>query len=177
MSKPYQKANIPGPETGVSVFEPVTLATIINKSKNILLVIGAESIEESVGKKSYAEYLVDLGIKSKASIIATTSAYKFLSEKTKLDGITIMSLINITDRLRDNTWINLAGKGDRYDLIIFGGFLIYYVSQSLSTLKNYSEYRTVTLDRYYHPNARFSLPNLEKEEWEQYLESVLSNIK
>ena len=176
MSKPYQKANIPGPEVGVSVFDPVTLATIIKKSKNVLIVIGAESIKKSIGKTNYANYLLKLGRKSKASIITTTTAYKFLTEKSTVDDITVMSLINITDRLRDPNWVNLTGKGEKYDLVVFGGFLIYYVSQSLSTLKNYSEYRTISLDRYYHPNARFSVPNLEKEEWAKYLEVVLSKL-
>ncbi len=176
MSKPYQKANIPGPEVGVSVFDPVTLATILKKSKNILIVIGAESIKDTIGNKSYTEYLLKLGKKSKATIITTTTAYKFLTEKGDAKDLTVMSLINITNRLRDPQWLNVAGKGKKYDLVIFGGFLIYYVSQSLSTLKNYSEYRTVCLDRYHHPNARFSLPNLEKDEWVKYLEVVLSNL-
>ena len=176
MSKPYQKANIPGPEVGVSVSDPVALSTIIKRSQNILVIIGAESIKDVIGKRSYAEYLLELGQKSKATIITTTTAYKFLTEKSKVGNATVMSLINITDRLRDPEWINLTGTGEKYDLIVFGGFLVYYVSQSLSTLKNYSQYRTVSLERFHHPNARFSLPNLEKEEWGQYLEVVLSKL-
>jgi acetyl-CoA decarbonylase/synthase complex subunit epsilon len=176
LSKPYQKANIPGPEVGVSISDPVALATIIKRSHNILIVIGAESIKDTIGKRSYAEYLLELGQKSKATIITTTTAYKFLTEKSKADNLTVMSLINITDRLRDPNWVNLSGKGEKYDLIILGGFLVYYVSQSLSTLKNYTQYRTISLERFYHPNARFSLPNLEKEEWGQYLEVVLSKL-
>lgn len=176
MSKPYQKANIPGPEVGVSISDPISLATIIKKSTNILLVIGAESIKDMIGKRSYSEYLLELGKKSNATIITTTTAYKYLTEKSKRENLTVMSLVNITNRLRDPDWINLTGKGEKYDLIIFGGFLIYYVSQSLSTLKNYSQYRTVSLERFHHPNARFSLPNLEKEEWGEYLEVVLSEL-
>lgn len=114
--------------------------------------------------------------KANSTVITTTTAYKFLVEKNKNAEVTVMSLINITNRLRDKNWVNLTGKGKKYDLVLFGGFLVYYVSQSLSTLKNYSEYRTVTLDRYHHPNARFSLPNLEKEEWENYLGEVLSTL-
>ena len=176
MSKPYQKANIPGPEVGVSVSDPIAIATIIKKSHNILFVIGAESIKDTIGKKSYTEYLVELGKKTKATIITTTTAYKFLAERSTTNNLTVMSLINITDRLRDPNWVNLTGKGEKYDLVIFGGFLIYYVSQSLSTLKNYSQYRTICLDRYHHPNARFSLPNLENKEWVQYLEAVLAKL-
>ncbi|MHA1112001.1 MAG: CO dehydrogenase/acetyl-CoA synthase complex subunit epsilon [Promethearchaeota archaeon] len=176
MSKPYQKANIPGPEVGVSVFDPNTLAAIIKKSSRILVVIGAESLKDMIGKRTYTEFLLELGRKTKATIITTTTAYKFLSEKTKVDDLSVMSLINIINRLKDPNWLNLTGEGEKYNLVIFGGFLVYYVSQSLSTLKNYTEYRTVSLDRFHHPNARFSLPNLEKLEWGQYLEVVLSKL-
>ena len=176
MSKPYQKANIPGPEIGVAVFDPHTMANMIKKASKPLLVIGAESINRTIGKRSYAEFLTELAAKANCEVITTTSAYKFLSEKGKVRNGTVMSLINITNRLRDENWLNVSGKGKKYDLVIFGGFLVYYVSQSLSTLKNYSEYRTMILDRYHHPNARYSLPNLEKEEWENYLEEVLLTI-
>jgi anaerobic carbon-monoxide dehydrogenase, CODH/ACS complex subunit epsilon len=176
LSKPYQKANIPGPEVGVSVFDPLALAAIINKSNNVLMVIGAESMKNMVGKKTYTEYLLELGRKVKGTIITTTTAYKFLSDITSVEDVTVISLINIVNRLKDPDWLNVSGKGNKYDLVIFGGFLVYYVSQSLSTLKNYTEYRTISLDRFYHPNARFSLPNLEENEWEQYLEVVLSKI-
>jgi acetyl-CoA decarbonylase/synthase complex subunit epsilon len=176
LSKPYQKANIPGPEVGVPVFDPLALASIIKNANNILVVIGAESIKSIIGKKTYTEFLLELARKVKATIITTTTAYKFLSEKTSVEDVTIMSLINIINRLKDPAWSNLLGKGNKYDLVIFGGFLVYYVSQSLSTLKNYTEYRTVSLDRFHHPNARFSLPNLEKDEWAQYLEVLLSKL-
>jgi CO dehydrogenase/acetyl-CoA synthase complex epsilon subunit len=176
LSKPYQKANIPGPEVGRAVKDPQTLANIMKKPQKKLLVIGAESTRVKLDKNTYAEFLLDLGRKIKAEIITTTSAYKFLSVTQKMDDVTVMSLINIIDRLRDKTWINLQNKGEKYELIIFGGFLVYYLSQSLSTLKNYSEYRTISLDHYHHPNARFSLPNLEKHEWKVYLKEVLSSI-
>ena len=176
MAYPYQKANMPGPEVGVPVTDPVSLANILKKSKNILILIGALSADEQFNDKTYADVLLEIGKKLNASINATAGAYKYFSEKGKADNITNIPLINITDRLRDKTWINLKGKGEKYDLVIVGGFLIYYVSQTLSTLKNYSEYRTVSLDRYYHPNARFSLPNLEKKEWIEFLETTISKL-
>jgi len=176
MAYPYQKANMPGPEVGVSIKDPVSIANILKKAKNILIIIGAKSVEEQFNDKLYADVLLDIGQSLKATIIATAGAYKYFSEQGKAEGIVNMPLINITDRLRDSNWINLKGKGDKYDLIIVGGFLIYYVSQTLSTLKNYSEYRTVSLDRYYHPNARFSLPNLEKEEWIKLIDAVISKL-
>lgn len=176
MTNAYQKANIPGPEVGVSVADPLSIANIIKRSSHILLIIGAQSVFKMVGDRTYSDVLFEIGSKIKAEIIATAGAYRYFSEKGQAEGLSNMPLINITDRLRDSSWINLKGEGEKYDLIIVGGFLVYYVSQTLSTLKNFTEYRTVSLDRYHHPNARFSLPNLEKEEWNKYLEVILSKL-
>lgn len=176
MASPYQKALIPGPDKGVPVDDPISMANIIKKSSNVLMVIGVNASREKVGDETYADRLLELGKKMNAAIIATSSTYKHFVETGKDDGVVNMSLINVTQRLRDPAWINLDGKGDKYDLIIFGGFLIYYVSQMLSTIRNYTKYRTISLDRYHHPNARFSLPNLEKEEWIEYLEEVKANL-
>ncbi|MCP4761183.1 MAG: hypothetical protein GY870_05340 [archaeon] len=177
MATPYQKANAPGPDVGTAVSDPLTIANIINKSNNILLVIGVESTTEQFGDKIYADVLLDIGQKANAKIIATIGAYKYFSSKGKAEGIKSMPLLNLTDRLRDKNWINIEGKGEKYDLIVVGGFLVDFVSQALSTIKNYSEYRTISLDRYHSPNARFSPMNLEKDEWIEFMEEMISKLK
>ena len=84
-----------------------------------------------------------------------------------------MSLINITGRLVDKDWKGLDGAG-QYEMAIFGGHLVYYVSQTLSRIKNFSDWvRTVELDKYAHPNARFSLPNFSDKEWKIFLEKLI----
>jgi CO dehydrogenase/acetyl-CoA synthase complex epsilon subunit len=176
MTAPYQKALIPGPDTGVAVSDPVAMANIIKGSKKILVLIGADAINEKIGDKFQADLLLDLGKKMNATIIATGATLKHFVSSKKADGIINMPLINVVDRLKDPKWINLDGKGEKYDLIVFGGFLIYYLSQMLSTLRNFTSYRTVCLDRYHQPNARFSLPNLEKNEWIKYLEEISSKL-
>ncbi|MBD3351211.1 MAG: CO dehydrogenase/acetyl-CoA synthase complex subunit epsilon [Candidatus Lokiarchaeota archaeon] len=176
MSSPYQKALIPGPDVGVAVSDPLTMTNIIKKSSNVLVVIGANAVKETIGDITYADKLLEIAKKANATIIATASAYKHFVDIGKKEEVNNMPLINLIDRLRDPEWINIDSEGNKYDLIIFGGFLIYYLSQMLSTLRNYTIYRTVCLDRYHQPNARFSLPNIEKSEWIDYLEEILSKL-
>lgn len=176
MTAPYQKALIPGPDTGVAVPDPVSMSNIIKGSKKILMVIGADAINEKIGDKFQADILFELAKKMNATIVATGATLKHLSSSKDANKIINMPFINIIDRLKDPNWINIEGKGEKYDLIVFGGFLIYYLSQMLSTLRNFTIYRTVCLDRYHQPNARFSLPNLEKKEWIKYLEEISSKL-
>ena len=87
-----------------------------------------------------------------------------------------MSLINITDRLCDKDWSGLDEEG-QYSMAIFGGHLVYYSSQTMSRIKNFTNWvRTVDIDKYSHPNARFSLPNLSDNEWKIFLENLIENL-
>ncbi|GAG99975.1 unnamed protein product [marine sediment metagenome] len=87
-----------------------------------------------------------------------------------------MSLINITNRLSDKDWAGLDGEG-QYSMAIFCGHIVFYVSQTLSRLKNFTNWlRTIDLDKFAHPNARFSLPNLNEEEWKTFLENLIEKL-
>ncbi|GAJ24575.1 unnamed protein product, partial [marine sediment metagenome] len=65
----------------------------------------------------------------------------------------------------------------QYGTAIFGGHLVYYVSQTLSRLKNFQNHlRLVELDKFSHPNARFSLPNLSDDDWKDFLEKLIEKL-
>ncbi|AEH06723.1 carbon monoxide dehydrogenase beta subunit family protein [Methanothermococcus okinawensis] len=57
----------------------------------------------------------------------------------------------------------------KHDLVIFSGITYYYLAQALTHLKHFSDSITLTIDRKYHPNAKYSFPNMEKEE---HLEAI-----
>jgi CO dehydrogenase/acetyl-CoA synthase epsilon subunit len=62
-------------------------------------------------------------------------------------------------------------------MAIFGGHLVFYVSQTLSRIKNFTNWiKTIDLDKYSHPNARFSLPNLSNDEWKAFLEELIGKL-
>jgi acetyl-CoA decarbonylase/synthase complex subunit epsilon len=176
MARPYQKANIPGPEQGTSVYDPKVMANIIKSPKRKVMVIGAESINWELDGKKVADYYIEIANKLGCHVISTGHVYKYLKGKIADDKLYDMSLINITGRLVDENWKGLDGKG-QYNMAIFGGHLVYYVSQTMSRIKNFSNWvRTVNIDKYSHPNARFSLPNLSDDDWKQFLEEVIENI-
>ena len=176
MARPYQKANIPGPEMGTSVFDPKVMANILKSPKKKVFVIGAESINWELDGKKVADYYIDIANKINTHVVSTGHTYGYLKDKIPNDKLWDMSLINITGRLQDKDWNGLDGKG-QYSMAIFGGHLVYYVSQTLSRLKNFQNHlRTVELDKYSHPNARFSLPNLSDADWKEFLEKVIENL-
>jgi len=176
MARPYQKANIPGPEMGTSVYEPQVMANILKSPKRKVFIIGSESLERNFmfGDTPVVEYYVQIAKKLGCHVISTGHTYKYLKDKIDADKLWDMSLINITARLVDKNWKGLDGEG-QYNMAIFGGHVVYYVSQTLSRIKNFSNWvRTVNLDKYSHPNARFSLPNLSNDDWKEFLEEMIS---
>jgi acetyl-CoA decarbonylase/synthase complex subunit epsilon len=178
MSRPYQKANIPGPEMGTTVFDPVVMANLLSSPKRKVFVIGSESLSKNMtlDGKLAIDLFVEIAKKIDCHIVATGYSYKYLKDKLDSKKLFEMSLINITDRLSDKDWKGLDGEG-QYNMAIFGGHLVYYVSQTLSRLKNFTNWlRTIDLDKYSHPNARFSLPNISNSEWKQYLEKLIENL-
>ena len=176
MARPYQKANIPGPEMGTSVFDPLVMANILKSPKKKVIVIGAESLNWELDGKKVADFYVEIANKLGCHVVSTGNTYGYLKDKIAAEKLWDMSLINITGRLQDENWKGLDGEG-QYRMAVFGGHLVYYVSQTLSRLKNFQNHlRTVELDKYSHPNARFSLPNLSDADWKEFLEKVIDNL-
>ena len=173
MARPYQKANIPGPEMGTSVYEPSVMANIIKAPKKKVFIIGSESLSWELDGKKVVDYFIEIATKLNCHVISTGHTYKYVKDKIPNDKLWDMSLINITARLVDKEWKGLDGNG-QYEMAIFGGHIVYYVSQTLSRIKNFSNWiRTIELDRYSHPNARFSLPNLSESDWKEFLEKLI----
>ena len=176
MVRPYQKPNV-NPDMGVSVYEPETMANILKvQGKRKLFIIGAESLSWELDGKKVIDYYIDIAKKLNIPVVATGHTYKELAKKLGKDKVKMMSLENITQRLSDPDWQGFDGQG-QYNIAIFGGHLVYYVSQAMSNLKNFAlNLRTINLDKYAHPNARFSLANLSDTEWKEFLDKLLINL-
>ena len=176
MARPYQKANIPGPEMGTSVSDPAVMANLLKAPKKKVFVIGAESLNWELDGKKVADVFVDIANKLDCHVVSTGHAHSYLKDKITDNKLYDMSLINITNRLCDKEWSGLDGAG-QYSMAIFGGHLVFYVSQTLSRLKNFTNWvRTIDIDKYSHPNARFSLPNLSDDEWKTFLKNLIEKL-
>ncbi|MFW9971541.1 MAG: CO dehydrogenase/acetyl-CoA synthase complex subunit epsilon [Candidatus Odinarchaeota archaeon] len=176
MARPYQKANIPGPEMGTSVSDPAVMANFLKSPIKKVFVIGGEALNWALDGKKVADYFVEIANKIDCHVVSTAHSYVYLKDKISDDKLYDMSLINITNRLCDKDWLGLDGEG-QYSMAIFGGHLVFYVSQTLSRLKNFTNWiKTIDLDKYSHPNARFSLPNLSDNDWKLFLESLIEKL-
>ena len=176
MARPYQKANIPGPEMGTSVSDPQVMANLLKSPMKKVLIIGAESLTIELGGKKLVDYLIEIANKIECDVVTTGHAYKYVDGKITKNTLRDMSLINITTRLGDKDWNGFDGKG-QYKMAIYSGHLVYYSSQALSKLKNFTDWlKTINLDKYSHPNARFSLPNLSDDDWKAFLEQLIEKL-
>jgi acetyl-CoA decarbonylase/synthase complex subunit epsilon len=173
MARPYQKANIPGPEMGTTVSNPQVMANLLKDPKKKVLVIGAESLNWQLGEKKLADYLIEIANKIDCDVVTTGHAYGYVNGKVTKNKVYDESLINITTKLGDKDWQGFDGKG-QYRMAIYSGHIVFYSSQALSKLKNFTDWlKTIDLDKYAHPNARFSLPNLSDAEWKEFLEKLI----
>jgi CO dehydrogenase/acetyl-CoA synthase complex epsilon subunit len=177
-AKAWQKTAVAGPEVGIAVFDPAVVASIIKDAERPVLVLGATSTSKMVGDELYIDVLLRIAEAASMPIIATAHSNKHISEKGySASPVVVMPMVNLINRLEDaRTWEGLDGKG-KPDLVIYAGITTYYLSQMLSSNKNFSEgLKTLTLDNEFQPNARFSVGNLNKDEWKAFLEALIEKL-
>jgi len=171
--KPWQWGNVPGHELATPIKGEV-VAKLIKAAKRPLLIVGGKALEEKWGDKLLIDFVAELA-QAGIPVVATAHAYKALKERG-VEPAAIMTVADVTNRLQDPNW-SINGKGS-HDLVMYVGISYQLQSQMLSTLKNFATHlRTLSLDRYFHPNATFSMPNLRQEEWEQVLNNVIKVLK
>lgn len=159
MAKPYFPGNVPGIKMAMAV-TPEQAAKIIKKAKRRIVVAGAQLQE------------VDEAIKlADGSIVVAPNLLQQFTEKGA--KAVAMNKVNITNLLQDaSNWKGLDGKGG-YDLAVYMGSPYYYESQMLSCLKHFSSCKTISISRFYQPNATYSFDNLSEKKWEKALADLV----
>ncbi len=159
MAKPYFPGNVPGIKMA-QVLTPEQAAKIIRKAERRIVVTGAQLKE------------VDEAIRlaDSALVVAPNTLPRF---KEKGAQPVAMNKVNITNLLQDaSDWKGFDGKGP-YELAVYMGSPYYYESQMLSCLKHFSSCKTISISRFYQPNATYSFDNLSEEKWEQALADLV----
>ena len=159
MAKPYFPGNVPGVKMA-QVLTPEQAAKIIKKAKRRIVVTGAqlEEVDEAIN------------LADGALVVAPNTLPHF---KEKGAQPKAMNKVDATNLLRDaSDWKGLDGKGP-YDLAIYMGSPYYYESQMLSCLKHFSSCKTISISRFYQPNATYSFDNLSEKKWEKALADLL----
>jgi acetyl-CoA decarbonylase/synthase complex subunit epsilon len=178
MPQPRHLVNIlTGTKGAAEMKEAGPLAKTIKKAEKPLLVVGPRALEIEIDGKLFIEYLVEIAKVANIPICATAHTKKKLLE-LGMPPESTYDLIEIINHLKDPEWKGVRGEGC-HDLVIFGGVRTDLGNQGLSTLKHFAPHlKTVTLCKYYYPNATFSLPNYRKdEEWKALLEGLIEGLK
>ena len=174
----WQTAEIPGPKRASVISNPKIVSSMIKRSERPLLIVGHESLEE-ISEKKLIDYAISMADVGEVPIIATAHIIGEFKDRG-YNTATSMSLTEIGERLRDQKWSGLTGDG-QYDLVLMMGFPYYMSWLVLSGLKHFAPrgdkyLTTISLDRYYQPNASWSLPNLSKEDWKETITGILSEL-
>jgi CO dehydrogenase/acetyl-CoA synthase complex epsilon subunit len=172
---PWQTAEIPGPKRGLPIHRSETLISLLNNSKNPLLIIGHRGSEINLGNKKFIDYLIDLACARRIPVVATAHTIKALTNRG-FQNASSMPLMDIANRLRDTEWRGLDGTG-AYDLVLFAGFPYYMAWLVFSGLKHMSsQLKTISLDGQYQPNASWSIQNVSPLELEKFFVNLLEKM-
>ncbi|MFQ5819430.1 MAG: CO dehydrogenase/acetyl-CoA synthase complex subunit epsilon [Candidatus Heimdallarchaeota archaeon] len=167
-SAPWQVGNVPGwvvarKLTGES------LERLVKKATNPLLIVSKlDDFEMDVSVK-FIKKLEERG----STIVFTPWAVKTFQVYDDINCDEILGMVEVTDRIVKEIYI--GSKTKNFDLIIFLGGLYYHQSQMLSAVKNFATHlTTVSLTRYFQPNATYSFPNLKEKRWISEMESMMA---
>lgn len=163
---PFNTGNIPGPKMARAVM-PAVPGKMLARAKRPLLIVGSE-----IGKDEVLARVVTLG-KAGIQIASVGDSYKYIADKG-LDAHYV-NMHALASYLCDPQWPGLDGKGG-YDLVVFFGITYYYASQAISALKNFSNIKVISIDKYYHPNADMSFGNLKNDVFIEALDEVISQL-
>ena len=171
-----QTAEIPGP-TKANIFPNAEVAaSLISKAKRPLLVVGAESTKNETNDGD----VIDTAIRSMKNRNLTVVATGHLVgefRKRGEDNAHSMSLFVLGKYLSDPEWKGFDGKGP-YDTVVFIGYAYYVEWLVESGLKNFAnKLRTISLDRTYQPNAKWSLGWMPEPDWKESIEKIVSRLE
>lgn len=178
MELPLHRVNVLTGIKGAKIInDPKEYSRIIKKSKRPLFVFGPKLLEFSLNGKILLEYALEISKAVNGPICATSHIRGKMVELERVPESTY-DLVEIINHLKDPDWKGVKKEGN-HDLIIFFGMRTDLGEQGLSTLKHFAPHlRTMTLCKYFYPNADYSLPNFRKdEEWKHFLEDLIEDLK
>lgn len=176
VAEPWQKAEIPGPKKALVITKPAVVTAMIKRAERPILIVSHKALETELDKEKYVDSLIRL---ARAGKIATVAAAHIVGEfkRRGFEPTAWMSIMDIGNRLVDPEWTGLDGEG-QYDLALFTGFQYYMEWLVLSGLKSFApNLKTISLDRFYQPNASWSFPNLSEQEWSEHINTVINDLR
>jgi anaerobic carbon-monoxide dehydrogenase, CODH/ACS complex subunit epsilon len=174
---PYHRVNVlTGTKAARLIEDAPEYAHLIKRATRPLLVIGPRALTMLLDGKPVIEYAVEIAKTLNIPVCATAHTRKKLVE-LGIEPASSYDLVEIINHLKDPNWAGTRKEGN-HDLVIFIGVRTDLAEQGLSTLKHFARHlRTMTLCKYYYPNASYSLPNMKDAKWKEFLDALLTNLK
>ena len=174
--EPWQRAEIPGPKKAMIISKPEVVSAMVKRADRVLLVVGSEVLDVKTKDGDLIDSAIRLGRTGRVQVAATGHLIGEFIKRGFREAFSI-PLFNLGDRLRDPEWRGLDGEGP-YGLVPILGFTYYYEWLLLSGLKHFASHlRTISLGRFYQPNASWSFPNTLPEEWMGYLDKIIEDLE
>jgi len=174
MVESWQKAEIAGPKKAFAIMKPEVVVAMVKRAKRPIMVVGHEAIGVDVEGGKLIDQAISIAKATGMGVVATAHIVgEFV--KRGFPNAVLMPALDIAKRLEDPEWKGLDGMG-QYDLALVMGIPYYMEWVILSSLKHFSNIKTISLDRYYQPNATWSFPNLSSKDWSEDLKLITNNL-
>jgi len=175
---PFHRVNVmTGIKAARVIEDPSQYASFIQKAKRPLLVLGPLLSEWSLDGKLLIDYALEIAKAANIPICATAQVKAKLTE-LEVTPDSVYDAVEIANALKDPDWRGVRKEGN-HDLVLFFGIRTDLAEQTLSVLKHFAPHlKTMTLCKFYYPNANYSLPNFRKDEkWKAFLEDLIADLK
>lgn len=171
----WQRAEVPGPTKANIITKPEIVVAMIKRAERPLLVVGHQSAEADSSDEKPIDLLIGIAESSGTPVVATAHLVReFL--KRGYQPASWMSVVDIGNRLVDPDWKGLKGEG-QHDLVLITGVPYYMEWLVLSALKHFApQLKSISLDRFYQPQATWSFPNIAVEEWRNSLKTIAEKL-
>jgi len=169
-------AEVGGPKRASVIIKPEVADAMIERAKRPLLIVGNIAAEIDLEEKKLIDFLIELARKSHIVVVATAHTNAAFRERGYKPAA-VMPAVDIANRLTDQKWSGIDGKGP-YDLAIFAGLPYQMTWTILSGLKHFApQLKTMCLDNVYQPHASWSFPNISVKDWIKNLRSIIENLE
>jgi len=175
-AEPWQRAMIGGTRRANVLTSSDDALKIMKRAKRSLLIVGHKSAEGNKETEKPITYIIRLAKASHIPVLATAhTVLEFNKRGFPTSGS--MPAVDIANRLRDQSWLGLDGKGP-YDLVIMTGIPYHMEWLLFAGLKHSTKNLVlISLDRFYQPHADWSFANISTEKWQENLNEMITKLE
>lgn len=147
---------------------PDVAGKMLSKAKRPLLVVGSEIVDN--------EQLIEKTVAiAKKGIPVAATGHSIAALVNRDIGAKYVNVHALGHFLGDKKWTGLDGQGP-YDTVVFLGHKKYYLDQVLSGVKNFTDLKSIAIERHYMQNATLSFGNLKPEVHLEALDELIQNL-